>query len=114
VRGPLNRDVVGDVGLAAETPERLRAYAAQLVAWAAERHPRDAPDVTPAALLVEAGEVLDLLGDHQDALGLFQRAVAAEGETRLDARCYCIEPSSRWERRARRLARGGDPPYLTR
>ncbi|SDX58028.1 hypothetical protein SAMN05660209_00759 [Geodermatophilus africanus] len=80
--------IVGSLRLDAETPEAQRAWAAQLVAWAADRHPEDSPEVTPAALLIEAGETVELLGDHPAALDLYRRAAAAEGTVAPDARCY--------------------------
>jgi hypothetical protein len=87
VREPLTQDDVDEVVMAARSPEEHRAAAAQLEAWANQTHPADA-DVTPASLLVSAGEQLSLADDHASALRLFERAVAAEGESVPDVRCY--------------------------
>jgi predicted Zn-dependent protease len=87
MRRPLTLDDVEDLGDLSGTPEQLRARAAQLVEWAAEIHPDD-EDITPAALLVSAGERLATAGDDDAALDLFRRAVAAEGHVPPDVRCY--------------------------
>jgi tetratricopeptide (TPR) repeat protein len=81
-------DTVDSLCLDAETPEQQRRAAEQLIAWAAERHPADAVGVTPAALLAEAGEILDLLGDHAGALEAYRRAATAEGAVEFDVRCF--------------------------
>jgi tetratricopeptide (TPR) repeat protein len=72
----------------ARSPEELRAAAAQLVAWSRETHPEDDEEITPALLLVHAGELLSQAGDHEGALDLFRRAEAAEGDAPPDTRCY--------------------------
>ena len=87
MRKPLNQDDVEDVVLSARSPAEHRAAAAQLGAWAEETHPED-EEVTPAWLLVSAGEELALAEDHEGALQLFERAVVAEGEAVPDVRCY--------------------------
>src|SRR5688572_11306774 len=81
-------DAVGRLGLYAGTPERQRQVAQQLIDWSAERHPADAVEVTPAALLAEAGQILELLGDHAAALEVYRRAVTAEGTVEPDVRCF--------------------------
>jgi tetratricopeptide (TPR) repeat protein len=81
-------DIVGSLALDAETPEQHRRFAEQLIAWAGERHPADAADVTPAALLGEAGQILEILGDHAAALEVFRRAATAEGVVEPDVRCF--------------------------
>lgn len=86
MRAPLDSDTVGDPLLRAGTPGESRAVAAWLAAWAAEPHPADPEDLTPAALLVEAGEILELLGDHAAALEMYRRATVAEGRVRSDPR----------------------------
>ncbi|NEK87622.1 hypothetical protein GCU60_17935 [Blastococcus saxobsidens] len=86
MRTQLDMDIVGRLGLEARTPEQQRRAAEQLVAWAAERHPADAVEVTPAALLAEAGEILELLGDHAAASKVYRQAVTAEGTLEPDVR----------------------------
>ena len=81
-------DTVGRLGLDADTPQEQQAFAQQLIAWAAERHPADALDVTPAALLAEAGQILDIVGDHAVALEVYRRASTAEGTVEPDVRCF--------------------------
>ncbi|WP_346619227.1 hypothetical protein [Blastococcus montanus] len=88
MRTPLDMDAVGSLGLDARTPEQQRNVAAQLMAWADERHPADAADVTPAFLLAEAGEILEIVGDHSAALAAYRRAAAAEGVVEPDVRCF--------------------------
>src|SRR3712207_6247059 len=88
VRAPLSFDDVEDLELAAETPEQHRAAAARLVAWSEEPHPEDDAEVTPAMLLAHAGEMLTSVGDHEDALDLYRRAAAAEGDVVPDVRCH--------------------------
>jgi tetratricopeptide (TPR) repeat protein len=81
-------DTVDSLCLGAETPEQRRRAAEQLIAWAAERHPADAVEVTPTALLAEAGEILELLGDHAAALKAYRRAATVEGDVEPDVRCF--------------------------
>jgi tetratricopeptide (TPR) repeat protein len=81
-------DTVGRLGLDAGTPEHQRQFVQQLIAWAAERHPADAVDVTPAALLAEAGQILELLGDHGAALEVYRHAATADGAVEPDVRCF--------------------------
>jgi tetratricopeptide (TPR) repeat protein len=59
-----------------------------LIAWAGERHPADAAEVTPAALLAEADQILEILGDHRAALEAYRRAATAEGAVEPDVRCF--------------------------
>ena len=87
MREPLSSDEVEAVFAAARTPDLRRAAAAQFEAWAQETHPED-DDVSPASLLVSAGEILSRVGDRDAALALFGRAVTAEGSATPDARCY--------------------------
>lgn len=87
MREPLNSDDVEAVFAAARTPDQRRAAAARFEAWAQERHPED-DDVSPASLLVSAGEILSRVGDRDAATALFRRAVDAEGSAPPDARCY--------------------------
>ncbi|WNV74135.1 M48 family metallopeptidase [Geodermatophilus sp. DSM 44513] len=86
MRGPLTDDEVEDLYARATSPAKHRAAAEELEAWAAEPHPQDA--VHPAALLVRAGEHLSAAGDHDGAVVLFHRAVAAGQPVPPDARCY--------------------------
>ena len=88
MRAPLDMDFVGSLSLDAETPEQQRQAVELLIAWAAEQHPADAVEVTPAALLAEAGQILDLLGDHAAALEVYRRAATAEGAVEPDVRCF--------------------------
>jgi tetratricopeptide (TPR) repeat protein len=86
MREPLTRDDLDELYARASTPDQRRAAAEQLAAWAGEEHPED--DVSPAALLVSAGEHLSEAGDHDAALDLFRRAASAGGHVPPDARCY--------------------------
>lgn len=88
MREPLTIDAVEEFEFRARTPEARRAAAAQFVDWAKERHPEDDEEVTPALLLVHAGEMLSLLDDHEGALEMYRRAVTAEGDASPDVRCY--------------------------
>jgi hypothetical protein len=67
------------------TPEAHRSAAAELLAWAEQRHPDD--EVTPADLLSSAAWHLGQAGDIEPSLDLYRRAVAAEDTTKPDARC---------------------------
>lgn len=86
MRGPLTRDDLDELYAEARTPAERRAVAEQLAAWAEEDHPED--DVSPATLLVNAGEHLSTAGDHDTALELFRRAADARGHVPPDVRCY--------------------------
>jgi tetratricopeptide (TPR) repeat protein len=88
VREPLTIDAVEEFEFGARTPDARRAAAARFVDWAEERHPEDDEEVTPALLLVKAGEMLSLLDDHEAALEMYRRAVTAEGDVAPDVRCY--------------------------
>jgi len=72
----------------AATPEERRQAAQQLVAWSAERHPADAVDVTPAVLLAEAGQILEVAGDHAAALEAYRQSASTEGVVEPDVRCF--------------------------
>jgi predicted Zn-dependent protease len=86
VRNPLSQDDLDELYARARTPAERRAAAEQLAAWAEEEHPAD--DVSPASLLVSAGEHLSAAGDHDAALDLFRRAASARGQVAPDVRCY--------------------------
>jgi predicted Zn-dependent protease len=86
VRKPLTQDDLDELYARARTPEQRQAAAEQLAAWAEEEHPED--DVSPASLLVSAGEHLSEAGDHDAALDLFRRAASAGGHVPPDVRCY--------------------------
>lgn len=88
MRRPLDMDTVGSVCPDAATPEERRRTAQQLIPWSAERHPADAVEVTPAALLAEAGQILELGGDHAAALEAYRRAATAQGVVGPDVRCF--------------------------
>jgi tetratricopeptide (TPR) repeat protein len=88
MRTPLDMDTVARLGLDAGTPEQQRQAVEQLILWAAERHPADAVEVTPAALSAEARKILELLGDHAAALEVYRRAATAEGAVEPDVRCF--------------------------
>lgn len=81
-------DTVLRLGYHDRTPEQHRNTARQLIAWATEPHPADAPDVTPAALLAEAGQLLEIAGDHAEALDAYRRAAASEGVVEPDVRGF--------------------------
>lgn len=90
-RGPLTQQDVDDVEARLEQtsePNSFRAAAADYEAWANEPHPDD--EVSVAALLVHAGEALEVTDDVEGALAYFERAVADGGEVAPDARCYVI------------------------
>jgi hypothetical protein len=57
VRAPLPQDDTDELVMSARSAQEHRAAAAQPEAWANQPHPADA-DVTPAFLLVNAGEQL--------------------------------------------------------
>ena len=87
MRGPLSQDDLDELYARARTPAERRAAAEQLAAWAEEEHPED-DDVSPASLLVSAGEHLSTAGDHDAAVELFHRAARARGRVLPDVRCY--------------------------
>ena len=87
VRGPLTSGEVEELHARARTPKRHRAAAEELAAWAEEVHPDD-QGVSPASLLVSAGEHLTEVGDLEGAVALFRRAVAAGQHVAPDVRCY--------------------------
>ncbi|MGY1680647.1 hypothetical protein [Geodermatophilus sp. SYSU D01176] len=87
MRRPLTPEDVEQLYARARTPEQHRAAAEKLDAWAEEAHPDDR-DVTPAALLVSAGEHLTEAGDLEAAVAAFRRAVAAGQHVPPDVRCY--------------------------
>jgi predicted Zn-dependent protease len=87
MRGPRTRDDLDELYAHASTPDQRRAAAEQLVTWAEEEHPED-DGVSPASLLVSAGEHLSTAGEHDAALGMFRRAASARGHVPPDARCY--------------------------
>jgi len=87
VRKPLTDDDVEALYARATSPEDHRHAAARLEAWSGDPHPEDR-DVSPASLLVRAGEHLTAAGDHEGAVVLFRRAVAAGQPVPPDARCY--------------------------
>ena len=87
VRRRLTRDDVEELYDRARTPKEHRAAAEKLAAWAEEAHPDD-QDVSPASLLVSAGEHLTEAGDLEGAVALFRRAVATGQTVPPDVRCY--------------------------
>ncbi len=87
VRRSLSRDAVEELYDRARTPEQHRAAAEKRAVWAEEAHPDD-PDVSPASLLVSAGEHLTEAGDLEGAVALFRRAVATGQPVPPDVRCY--------------------------
>lgn len=56
---------------------------------AADPHPDD--EVSPAALLVHAGERLRMVDDFAGALAYFRRAAELSGHVEPDVRCYLIQ-----------------------
>jgi tetratricopeptide (TPR) repeat protein len=87
VRRPLTPDDVESLYARARTPEQHRALAEKFATWAEEVHPDDRA-VSPAALLVNAGEQLMEAGDVEAAVAAFRRAVAAGQPVPPDVRCY--------------------------
>ena len=87
VRRPLTSNQVEELHARARTPEQHRATAEKLAAWAEEARPDD-QDVSPASLLVSAGEHLTEAGDPEGAVALFRRAVATGQHVPPDVRCY--------------------------
>jgi predicted Zn-dependent protease len=87
VHRPLTSDQVEELYARARTPEQHRATAEKLAAWAEEARPDD-QDVSPASLLVSAGEHLTEAGDPEGAVALFRRAVATGQHVPPDVRCY--------------------------
>lgn len=81
-------DDVGSLGLDAETPEEQRQLACRLIAWADEPAPADPGAATAAELLVEAGQILEILGDHSGAVAAYRRAAAEVGASRPDPRGF--------------------------
>ena len=81
-------DDVGSLGLDAETPEEQRQLACRLIAWADEPAPGDPGAATPAELLAEAGQILEILGDHSGALAAYRRAAAEAGVVKPDVRGF--------------------------
>ena len=81
MRRPLTPDDVADLYVRTRTPEQHRAAAERLAAWADEPRPGNS-EVSPAALLVSAGE-------HLTGAGLQWR-----GERPVDAFCLVrfVEP----------------------
>lgn len=67
------------------TPAAHRSAAAELLAWAEERHQDD--EVTPADLVSAAAWHLSKAGDVEAGLDLHRRVVAMGGGTSVDARC---------------------------
>lgn len=88
MREPLTTDDIEGLEAWARTPAQHRESARRLVGWAAESHPADDPEATPASLLVSAGWHLEQADDVPGALDLYRRAVTAEGPALPDARCY--------------------------
>ncbi|MGY1709053.1 tetratricopeptide repeat protein [Geodermatophilus sp. SYSU D00758] len=84
MRAALTTDQVEELELGARTPEQRRAASARLEQWAADPQPGD--DLSPAALLVQAGELRGMAGDAEAALALFERAAEAGGEVVPDVR----------------------------
>ncbi|SNR55965.1 hypothetical protein SAMN06272737_112123 [Blastococcus mobilis] len=71
----------------ARSPEEHRTAAAQLATLAEGEHSLDV-DVSPAALLVSAGEHLSAAGDQEAAVEMFRRAASSRGHVPPDVRCY--------------------------
>lgn len=86
MRGPLTHDDVEAVE-GHRSPTAHRALADTVLGWADDPHPED--EVSVAELLAEAGWHLDLAGDTDAALAVFDRSLAA-GSTRPDVRCSVV------------------------
>jgi predicted Zn-dependent protease len=83
----MTEDDLEELYARARSPKKHRTAAAQLVALAEDEQPSDA-EVSPAALLVSAGEHLSAAGDHEAAVELFRRATSSRGHVPPDVRCY--------------------------
>lgn len=81
-------DDVGRLGLDAGTREEQAALASRLIAWADEWDPAQDDGAPPAALLPEAGQILEILGDHVGALAAYRRAASAIGIVDPDVRGF--------------------------
>lgn len=81
-------DDVGRLGLDAETPEEQAELASRLIDWADEWDPSQDDGASPAALLSEAGQILEILGDHVGALAAYRRAASAIGVVDPDVRGF--------------------------
>jgi hypothetical protein len=79
-------DDIGGLGLDAETPEKQAELASRLIAWADECDPSQDDGAPPVALLSEAGQILEILGDHVGALAAYRRAASAIGGVDSDVR----------------------------
>ncbi|MDP9460025.1 MAG: hypothetical protein M3Q22_07170 [Actinomycetota bacterium] len=86
-RRAVTRDDIDKLYSRAQSAADHRRAAEQLAAWAEETHPHDR-DVSPAALLVSAGEHLTAAGDAEGAVVFFRRAVEAGQYVPPDVRCY--------------------------
>ena len=84
MRNTLTFDDIEGLEASARTPQAHRRAAARLTEWAEQQHPDD--EVTPADLLSAAAWHLGRAGDTEASLGLYRRAVTAEGTTTPDAR----------------------------
>jgi predicted Zn-dependent protease len=87
MRRPRTQDDLDAVFVPGQTPERSRAAARQLEAWAAEGT-RPGDEVNAAQLLVLAGEQLARAGDTHEAVRVLRRAVATGEPVVPDVRCY--------------------------
>jgi hypothetical protein len=85
VRDSLNHDDIERLEVSGRTPKAHRQAAATLVGWTQETNPDD--EVTPADLLCAAAWHLGQAGDTEESIGLYRRAVSAEGTTTPDVRC---------------------------
>lgn len=81
-------DDVDLLELDAETPEEQAELASRLIARADEWDPSQDDGVPPAALLSEAGQILEILGDHVGALAAYRRAASAIGVVDPDVRGF--------------------------
>ncbi|MGY1606364.1 tetratricopeptide repeat protein [Geodermatophilus sp. SYSU D00700] len=87
MRRPVTQDDLDALYSPGQTPERSRAVARKLEAWAAEGT-RPGDEVNAAQLLVMAGEQLVRVGDAPEAVRVFRRAVATGEPVEPDVRCY--------------------------
>jgi hypothetical protein len=87
MRRPRTQDDLDATYSPGQTPAQSRAMARQLEAWAAEGT-RDGDEVNAAELLVFAAEQITRVGDAQEALRLFRRAVATGEPVEPDVRCF--------------------------
>ena len=87
MRRPRTQDDLDGMYRPGQTPDRSRAVARQLEAWATEGT-RPGDEVNAAELLVFAAEELTRIGDGQEALRVARLAVETGEAVAPDVRCF--------------------------